>query len=157
MARQKYFENWHGYSAEIPSRSKILLSSLHIAQFSRYKHFCVLQKLWKFKMATIFGETKMFVKTTAAVCISCRALKEKKQLFRDIHNFSFLWVKALPNVGEWVIWEKLAICNTFRNNSHLLILSRWIISYGSETSPSESSPKSRWMSYLRKIGYLQYF
>ena len=66
-------------------------------------------------------------------------------------------VKALPKVGEWVIWEKLAICNTFSDNSHLLILSRWVISYECETSPSESSPKSRWMSYLRKIGYLQYF
>ena len=29
-------------------------------------------------MATIFGETKFFVKTIAAVCISRRALKEKK-------------------------------------------------------------------------------
>ena len=29
-------------------------------------------------MATIFGETKFFVKTTAAVCISRRALKQKK-------------------------------------------------------------------------------
>ena len=57
-------------------------------------------------------------------------------------------VKALSKVGEWVIWDKLAICNTFRDNSHLLILSRWIISYGSETSQSESSAKSRWMSYL---------
>ena len=25
-------------------------------------------------------------------------------------------VKALPKVDEWVIWEKLAICNTFRDN-----------------------------------------
>ena len=66
-------------------------------------------------------------------------------------------VKALPKVGEWVILEKLAICNTFTDNSHLLILSRWVISYGSETSPSESSPKSRWMINLTKIGYLQYF
>ena len=33
-------------------------------------------------------------------------------------------VKALPKVGEWVIWEKLAICNTFRDNSHLLILDK---------------------------------
>ena len=70
---------WHGYSAEISSRSKILLNLLHLAQFSRYKHFCVLQKLRKFKIATIFGETKIFEnKTTAAVCISRRALKEKK-------------------------------------------------------------------------------
>ena len=29
-------------------------------------------------MATIFGETKIFYKTTAAVCISRRALKDKK-------------------------------------------------------------------------------
>ena len=58
LARQKYFENWHGYSAEISSRSKILLNSLHLARFSRYKYFCVLQKLRKFKIATIFGETK---------------------------------------------------------------------------------------------------
>ena len=76
---QKYFENWHGYSVEISTRSKILLNSLHLAQFSRYKHFCVLQKLRKFKITTIFGETKNFEnKTTAAVCISRRALKEKK-------------------------------------------------------------------------------
>ena len=33
-------------------------------------------------------------------------------------------VKALPKVGEQVIREKLAVCNTFRDNSHLLILSR---------------------------------
>ena len=89
--------------------------------------------------------------------------------FRDNSHLSF-WVgeklamglklhhvKALPKVDEWVIWEKLAICNTFRDNLHLLILSRWVISYGRETSPSESSPKSRWMTYLRKIGYLQFF
>ena len=58
-------------------------------------------------------------------------------------------VKALPKVGEWVISEKLAICNTFRDNSHLLILSRWVISYESETSPSESSPKS--IEDIRKL------
>ena len=46
-------------------------------------------------------------------------------------------MKALPKVGEWVIWEKFAICNTFRDNSYLLILSRWVISYGSETWPCE--------------------
>ena len=89
--------------------------------------------------------------------------------YEIIHMYSF-WVgeqistglklhhvKVLPKVDEWVIWEKLAICNTFRDNLHLLILSRWVISYGSETSPCESSSKSRRMNYLRKIGYLQYF
>ena len=32
---------------------------------------------------------------------------------------------------------------TFRDNLHLLILSGRVITYGSETSPSESSPKNR--------------
>ena len=52
-------------------------------------------------------------------------------------------VKALPKVDERVICEKLAICNTFRENSHLLILSRRVSSYGSETSQCESSSKRR--------------
>ena len=37
----------------------------YLARFSRYKHFYVLQflrKIQKFKMATIFGETKIFLK-----------------------------------------------------------------------------------------------
>ena len=59
----KIFQKWDNYSAEIPCRSKISSKSLYLAQFSRYKHFCVLQflqKIQKFKMATIFGETKFF-------------------------------------------------------------------------------------------------
>ena len=39
LARQNFFENWHGYSAEIPSGSKISSKSLYLARFSRYKHF----------------------------------------------------------------------------------------------------------------------
>ena len=61
--RQKFFENWENYSAEIPCGSKISSKSLYLARFSRYKHFCVLQflrKFRKFKMAAIFGETKIF-------------------------------------------------------------------------------------------------
>ena len=45
-ARQKFFENWDGYSAEIPCGSKILSKSLYLAWFSRYKHFCVFL-IWK--------------------------------------------------------------------------------------------------------------
>ena len=63
LARQNFFENWHGYPAEIPCGSKISSKSLYLARFSRYKHFCVLQflrKFRKFKMAAIFGETKIF-------------------------------------------------------------------------------------------------
>ena len=58
-----FFQNWDNYSAEIPCGSKISLKSLYLARFSRYKHFCVLQflrKFRKFKMAAIFGETKIF-------------------------------------------------------------------------------------------------
>ena len=65
LARQNLFENWHGYSTEIPCGSKISSKSLYLAQFSRYKHFYVLQfvrKIRKFKMAAIFGETKFFLK-----------------------------------------------------------------------------------------------
>ena len=65
LARQNFFENWHGYSADIPCGSKISSKSLYLAGFSRYKHFCVLQflrKIRKFKMADIFGETKFFFK-----------------------------------------------------------------------------------------------
>ena len=35
-------------------------SLLYLARFSRYKHFCVLQKIKKLKMSAIFGETKIF-------------------------------------------------------------------------------------------------
>ena len=63
MARQKFFENCEKYSAEISWGSKILSKLLYLAQFLRYKHFCVLQflrKFRKFKMAAILGETKIF-------------------------------------------------------------------------------------------------
>ena len=65
FARSFFFENWHGYSAEIPCGSKISSKSLYLVGFSRYKHFYVLQflrKIRKFKMAAIFGETIFFFK-----------------------------------------------------------------------------------------------
>ena len=49
LARQIFFENWHGYFAEIPCGSKISSKSLYLARFSRYKHFCVLQFCEKFE------------------------------------------------------------------------------------------------------------
>ena len=65
FARNFLFENWHGYSAEIPCGSKISSKSLYLAGFLRYKHFYVLQflrKIRKFKMAAIFGERNFFSK-----------------------------------------------------------------------------------------------
>ena len=54
-----FFENWHGYCAEIPCGSKISSKSLYLAGFSGYKHY-VLQFLRKFKMAAIFGKRNFF-------------------------------------------------------------------------------------------------
>ena len=45
-----FFENWHGYSAEIPCGSKLSSKSLYVARFSRYKHFYVLQFCEKSKI-----------------------------------------------------------------------------------------------------------
>ena len=56
---------WDTCSAVIPCGSKISLKLLYLVRFSRYKHFYVLQflrKIQKFKMAAIFGETKIFSK-----------------------------------------------------------------------------------------------
>ena len=58
LVRQKFLENWDGYSAEILCGLKISSKSLYLARFLRYKHFCVL----RFKMAAIFGEIKFFIK-----------------------------------------------------------------------------------------------
>ena len=43
----KIIENWDGYSADVPTWSKVSLKSLYLARFLRYKHFCVLQFLQK--------------------------------------------------------------------------------------------------------------
>ena len=63
LARQKFFQNWENYSAEISCGSKISSKLLYLAWFFRYKHCCVLQflrKFRKFKMAAILDETKFF-------------------------------------------------------------------------------------------------
>ena len=48
-----------------------LRSLLYLARFSKYKHFLglhFLQKIRKFKMAAIIGETKMFRKLRWLLC-----------------------------------------------------------------------------------------
>ena len=84
LARQIFFENWHGYAADIPCGSKISSKSLYLAGFSRYKHFYVLQFLRKFKMAGIFGEIKIFFKigiTTLQRYIPCGSKISSKSLY----------------------------------------------------------------------------
>ena len=47
-------------------------------------------------MATIFGETKIFVKTTAVVCISRRALKQN----------SFSEIFTIFHFHVWKVFQK---------------------------------------------------
>ena len=55
LARQNFFENWHGYSAEIPCGSKISSKSLYLARFSRYNGRHFLREIFclKIGMATL--------------------------------------------------------------------------------------------------------
>ena len=65
LARQKFFENWEKYSAEISCGSKILSKLLYLARFLRYKHFCVLQffaKNSKIQNGRHFSRDKNFFK-----------------------------------------------------------------------------------------------
>ena len=56
---QFFFENWVSYSAGVTCVSKNSLKLLYLAQFSRYKHFCVLKKNLKFKMAAKLGKASL--------------------------------------------------------------------------------------------------
>ena len=62
--RQKFFQNWDNYSAEIPCGSKISSKSLYLARFSRYKHFCfaIFAKISKIQNGRHFGRAKNFLK-----------------------------------------------------------------------------------------------
>ena len=62
LARQNFFENWHGYSAEIPCGSKISSKSLDLARFSRYKHYVLqfLRKIRNSKWPPFFARQKVF-------------------------------------------------------------------------------------------------
>ena len=57
-----FFENWNGYSEEIPCGSKSSSKSLYLAWFSRYKHFCVLQFLQKIQNGRHIWRDKNFLK-----------------------------------------------------------------------------------------------
>ena len=65
LVRQNFFENWHGYSAEISYGSKISSKSLYLARFSRYKHFlcfAIFAKNSKIKNGRHFWREKIFFK-----------------------------------------------------------------------------------------------
>ena len=86
LARQKFFENWHGYSADIPCGSKISSKSLYLAGFSRYKHFYVLQFLRKkfenSKWPPFLAKQKFFQNwDNHSAEISCRSKISSKSLY----------------------------------------------------------------------------
>ena len=66
LERQNFFENWDGYSTDIPFGSKILSKSLYLAWFSRYKHFCDLQIVGKIQNGRHFWRDKKFLELQMA-------------------------------------------------------------------------------------------
>ena len=115
-------QNWDNYSAEIPCGSKISSKSLYLARFSRYKHFCVLQflrKFRKFKMAAIFGETKIFwklAKYSAEISCGSKILSKLLYLARFLRYKNFCVLQFLRKfrkfkmaaiLGETKIFWKL--------------------------------------------------
>ena len=102
LARQKFFQNWDNYSAEIPCGSKISSKSLYLARFSRYKHFCVLQflrKFRKFKMAAIFGARQNFFenweKCSAEISCGSKILSKLLYLARFLRYKHFCVLQFL--------------------------------------------------------------
>ena len=62
---KKNFENWVTYPVELPCGSKLWSKSLYLAQFPRYKHFCVLHFWKKFENSkwSPFLASEIFVET----------------------------------------------------------------------------------------------
>ena len=103
LASQKFFENWHGYSAEIPCGSKMSSKSLYLARFSRYKHFYVLQflrKIRKFKMAAIFGEINFFFKI--GIANSAEIPRGSKILWKSLYLARF---SSYKHFCVFLIWK----------------------------------------------------
>ena len=77
-----------------PVDKKISSKLLYLAQFSRYKHFCVLQflqKIRKFKMATIFGKTNFVSKLLYLAQFSRFANFAKNQNGRHFWRGKSFW------------------------------------------------------------------
>ena len=92
-ARQKIFENWENYSAEIPCGLKISSKSLYLANFAEIALsrtikeieanlcFAIVGKNSKFKMAATFGEGKIFGK------------------LQRVHSLDTLWVENFAEIA----------------------------------------------------------
>ena len=119
LARQNFFQNWDNYSAEIPCGSKISSKSLYLARFSRYKHFCVLQflrKFRKFKMAAIFGETNFFEnweKYSAEISCGSKILSKLLYLARFLRYKHFCVLQFLRKIRKFKMAAILGETNFF--------------------------------------------
>ena len=85
LARKFFFQNWDNYSAEISCGSKILSKLLYLARFLRYKDFCVLQFLRKFrnsKWPPFWARQNFFENwENYSVEIPCRSKISSKSLY----------------------------------------------------------------------------
>ena len=124
LPRQIFFENRHGYSAEIPCGSKISSKSLYLAGFSRYKHFYVLQFLRKIQNGRHFWRNKIFLKIGMAT-LQRYPVGQKFRRNRSIYNlarFSLVslvaqlvgcWthnprvVGSIPGEADCFIWDNI--------------------------------------------------
>ena len=94
-----FFENWDGYSPEIPCGSKISSKSLYIARFTRCKHFCVLQffaKDFKIQFGRHFWRKKFFLLKIGMATLQTYPVGQKfcrncaiTHGFRDLSIFVF--------------------------------------------------------------------
>ena len=96
LARQNFFENWHGYSADIPGGSKISSKSLYLARFSRYRHFCVLQFCEKFensKWPPFFARNFLFENWHGySAEIPCGSKISSKSLYLEFLRYKHFYV-----------------------------------------------------------------
>ena len=100
-AGQKFFGNWHGYSAEIPCGSKISSKSLYLARFSRYKHFhvCNLRKNSKIQNGRHFLQENFFENwDNYSAEIPCGSKISSKSLY-------LAWFSRYKHFCVFLIWK----------------------------------------------------
>ena len=102
FGRDKIFLKIGMATLQLPCGSKISLTSLYLARFSRYKHFCVLQflqKIRKFKMAASLGD-KNFLKRGEGYFaeIPCGSKILSKSLY-------LAWFSRYKSFCVFLIWK----------------------------------------------------
>ena len=100
LVSQNFFENWHGYSAEISCGSKISSKTLYLARFSRYKHFYVLQilrKIRKFKMENLRIKLNFYKIISYLVdrCNSPAPSRSRQTLEKNVLSWALAWTGSV--------------------------------------------------------------